>query len=175
MNILETLLNAQRVQQAGQQLGLGTSETQAVLRQLAPALTGGLKRNLDAAGGLEALTRALSGGKHQAYLDDPAALQSPNAVTDGNAILGHLFGNKDVSRSVASQAAGQTGIDASTIKKFLPLAAAAVMGALSKQSNAGASLTSSGGGATDLLRGLIDSDGNGIGLDDLLKLGKKIF
>ena len=45
---------------------------------------------------------ALSSGNHGQYLDRPASLADPAAVTDGNGILGHLLGSKDVSREFAS-------------------------------------------------------------------------
>jgi hypothetical protein len=38
------------------------------------------------AGGLESLTKALSGGNHQRCLEDPRALQEQSAVTDANAM-----------------------------------------------------------------------------------------
>jgi len=60
-------------------------------------------------------------------------LSRQETVQDGNAILGHLFGSKDVSRAVAGHAAAQTGIDTGLLKKMLPLVASMAMGSLSKQ------------------------------------------
>lgn len=179
MDILGALLGSAQdgsVQQAATQLGLGSTDTQALLKQLVPALAGGLKRNATSEGGLENLTRALAKGNHQRYLDDPAALRDQATVTDGNAILGHLFGSKDVSRKVADQASAQTGLDTGIIKKFLPLLAAAAMGVVSKQTAGGANLAEgSSGGALGMLSGLLDTDGDGQIVDDLLSLGKKLF
>jgi hypothetical protein len=176
MNILESLINGQRaagVHEAGSRLGLDAGTTETLLRQLVPALSGGLQRSLGASGGLASLAGALANGNHGRYLDDPTALQSPDAVSDGNAILGHLFGSKDVSRDVADRTATKTGIDAGTIKKFLPIAAAAVMAALSKRTANGSSLQGAAG--SGLLAGLLDSGGDGVGVDDLLRLGKKLL
>jgi hypothetical protein len=108
-------------------------------------LGGGIKRNVGSEGGLEALQKALANGNHQRYVDDAAALQDASATTEGNAILGHLLGIKDVSRQVATQAAANTGIDAGIIKKILPMVAAAAMGALSKQTSGGSMLKGGGG------------------------------
>ncbi|MEG3154903.1 DUF937 domain-containing protein [Sphingomonas sp. RB1R13] len=44
----------------------------------------------------------------------------------GNEILGHIFGSKDVSRDVATQASQQSGVDTSVLKKLLPIVAGAV-------------------------------------------------
>lgn len=177
MDLLNALLNSSgqnAVQSAAQQFGLDSGGTQSLLASLVPALAGGMRRNAASSGGLEALTQALSGGNHQRYLDDPAALQQQSAATDGNAILGHLFGNKDVSRNVAANAAQSTGIDVSIIKKFLPLVAAAAMGAMSKETAAGSNLSQQGASG-GLLGKLLDTDGDGSVIDNLLSLGKRFL
>ena len=179
MNILETLLQSAQggaVQEAAAGLGLNEANAQDLLKGLVPALAGGLKNNLSASGGLEGLTQALAKGNHARYLDDAAALKDQTATADGNAILGHILGSKDVSRSVASQAAEQTGLDAGIIKKFLPVVAAAAMAALSKQTGGGAALQEAAGGDSlgGLLGGLLGDD-TGDALGNLLSLGKKLF
>lgn len=174
LNILLKQAGSGGLQSAGQQLGLDKSGTESLLANLVPALAGGMKRNASNAGGLEALTKALASGNHQRYLEDPAALQQPSTVSEGNAILGHLFGSKDVSRNVAASAAQSTGISASIIKKFLPVAAAAAMGAMSKQTSAGANLSGQNVGS-GMLGKLLDSDGDGSVVDDLLSLGKRFL
>lgn len=177
MDLLNAILKSSgqgAVQSAAKQFGLDGAGTQSLLASLVPALAGGIKKNVTGSGGLEALTNALSGGNHQRYLDDPSALQQQSAVTDGNAILGHLFGSKDVSRQVAANASQSTGIDVSIIKKFLPLAAAAAMGAMSKETAAGSNLSQQGAGG-GMLGKLLDSDGDGSVMDDLLSLGKRFL
>ena len=76
---------------------------------------------------------ALQDGNHSQYLDNPNLLQREETRRDGNAILGHLFGSKDVSRAVAAHASQKTGIGDSILKKMLPLVASMAMGSLSKQ------------------------------------------
>lgn len=44
----------------------------------------------------------------------------------GNEILGHIFGSKETSREVASEASQQSGVDTSVLKKLLPIVAGAV-------------------------------------------------
>ncbi|MEE4186431.1 MAG: DUF937 domain-containing protein, partial [Gammaproteobacteria bacterium] len=142
--------------------------------QLLPALTQGLQNNLQQGGGLDALAGALQSGNHQRYLDDPASLATPAAQADGNGILGHLLGSKDVSRQLAAQVSGKTGVDAAAIKQMLPMVAALAMGALSKQTGGGAQLQ---GGAGDILGALLgggDSDGQG-GLGAVMGLAKKFL
>jgi hypothetical protein len=134
---MEMLLNGQGQQstmQAGQQVGLNPSQTQMAMAALLPALSGALKRNSGSQDGLAGLMGALQNGGHERYLDNPHSMAQPETVQDGNAILGHLFGSKDMSRAVASRASEQTGLDTSILKKLLPLAATMVMGSLGKQS-----------------------------------------
>jgi hypothetical protein len=179
MDILGTLLGSAQggaLEQAAQQFGLKSSDSQRLLKALVPALAGGITQNATKPGGMAKLTQALSTGNHQRYVDEPAALRDPGAVDDGNAILGHLLGSKDVSRRVADEAATATGVDAGVIKKFLPLIAAAAMGALSKQTAAGADLEKAGaGGALGALAGLFGSGGGAEVAGKLLALGKKFF
>jgi hypothetical protein len=63
--------------------------------------------------GLDGLVSALGGGQHQRYVDDTTALAHPDTITDGNGILGHIFGSKDVSREVASRAAAPAAVGTS--------------------------------------------------------------
>ncbi|MBK7469630.1 MAG: hypothetical protein IPI73_02305 [Betaproteobacteria bacterium] len=49
-------------------------------------------------------------------------------VNRGNDVLGQIFGSKDVSRAVAQNAAAQSGLDSSLLKKMLPMLAMLVAG-----------------------------------------------
>lgn len=136
MNLMEMILNAQggaTAQNAGAQLGLDQAQTQNAIGALLPAISSALKMNTQSPQGLGGLLQALQGGNHEQYLENPQAMAQPQTVNDGNAILGHLFGSKDVSRAVAGQAAAKTGLGADVLKKLLPLVATMAMGSLSKQ------------------------------------------
>ncbi|MEO0816400.1 MAG: DUF937 domain-containing protein [Pseudomonadota bacterium] len=136
VNLLEMIMNAQggaTKQQLGQQLGLNEDQTGAALKALLPALSAGLKANTAKPGGIEALLGALQNGQHEQYLDQPEVLSRPETIQDGNAILGHLLGSKDMSRAVASRASEKTGISDQVLKMALPMVASMVMGSLSKQ------------------------------------------
>lgn len=134
LEMIETVNGGAAKRELGQQLGLDENQTQAALKSLLPALSAGLKANTEKPGGLQALLEALNRGNHEDYLDRPERLREPETVMDGNAILGHLLGSKDMSRSVASKAAQKTGLTDNLLKSALPLVASLVMGSLSKQS-----------------------------------------
>ena len=139
MNLLDMIMSAQggqTAQQAGAQLGLNQQQSQSAIAALLPAISSALKQNTASPQGLAGLLGALQGGQHEQYLENPQMLGQPQTVNDGNAILGHLFGSKDVSRAVAGHAAQKTGIGADVLKKLLPLVATMAMGSLSKQTKA---------------------------------------
>lgn len=157
-------------------LGLGSKDTSKLVTALAPALMRGFQKKTTSDDGLAALRGALQSGNHQRYIDDPSSLLGDSGREDGNKILGHLFGSKDVSRNVAAEAAQSTGLSASLIKKALPMLAGLAMGAMSKKTSAGRELGSSrSAGGLGPLAGLIDRDGDGVGIDDVLGLAKKFF
>ncbi len=180
MSILNTILNSQNgapVSALGRRFGLDENQTQAALKHLVPALNAGVKRNVQQQDGLSALLGALGNGNHDRYLEQPDLLERDETVSDGNGILGHIFGSKDVSRQVAAQASQQTGIDSGILKKMLPLVATMAMGSLKKQSQGmgftgqAAPASNSGG----LLTQLLDADGDGSIGDDIWNMAKKLF
>jgi hypothetical protein len=176
MDILNDIINANggaAVQRIGSQFGLGEQQTASALSALVPALAAGLQKNVQNEGGLGSLIAALSGGGHQRYIDNPQSLGDPAAVQDGNSILGHVLGSKDVSRDVASRAAAQTGISADVMKQMLPLVATMVMGALARRSGGGAAGLSGGGGLAGMLGSMLDGNRDGSIAEDVTgALGK---
>lgn len=178
MDILETLLNAQGgsgTRQLARQFGLRDDQVSSALSALVPALSAGVARNLKSPDGLEGLVSALSGTRHDAYLDDLSTLGRPETVADGNGILGHIFGSKDVSRSVAHRASAATGLGEGVLKQMLPVVAAMMMGAMSKQVGhpAPGQTASAGDGLLGMLTPMLDSNRDGSVVDDVVgMLGK---
>lgn len=163
------------------QLGLSEDQASKGAAALAPAILGGFQKAEQGAGaeGLGGLLARLGGG---GLLDEVLSPQ-PADVNHGNAVLGQIFGSKDVSRTVAQNAAGNTGLNPDVLKKMLPLLAMAVAGYMARQKSAGGQ--SAGGGLGGLLGGLLgggggqkqgglaamlDRDGNGNPLDDILRM-----
>jgi hypothetical protein len=171
LDLLDSVGGAKSLGKIASNLGLDASKASDLVGALAPALLGAAQKQTKSAGGLSSFTKALQNGKHQQYLSNPQSMSSPETVTDGNNILGHLFGSKDVSRNVAAQAAESTGIDVSLIKKALPLIAGLTMGAMGKSSESG---NSTGNSVSDMLGGLLGGS-DGVGIDDVLDLAKKFF
>lgn len=192
MDIATMLSQMGGLQSMAEELGITESQAATGASALAPAILGGLRKargQSAGAGGLGALLDQFGGG---GLLDDVLA-DKPTDVGRGNAVLGQIFGTKDVSRAVAQDAATRTGLDPSLLKKMLPMLAMMLAGAMAKQGGAGDAEPARGSGLGGMLGGLLgsagrsagaggglsglaamlDQDGDGNPLDDILgKLGK---
>jgi hypothetical protein len=121
------------MQTMARQFGLSQKQTMAAMEALMPAFSVGLKRNVQDPMGMGAFMQALGTGSHANYFDNVSKAFDPAGIQDGNGILGHLFGSKEVSRAVAQQAAAATGIGSEILKQMLPALASMIMGGLAKQ------------------------------------------
>ena len=193
MNLFDEIVGGRSnpLQQMEQSFGLDQETVGSVIKQFLPALTNGVKKNISQEGGLQGLLGALSGGGHDRYLEGATSLSRQESVQDGNGILGHLLGSKDVSRQLATRTSEKTGVDSTILKKMLPLVAGLVMGALNKRLSSQSASSGSGlGGLLGSLLGgssgstsstsstmgtlmqLLDADGESSPIDDLLGLAK---
>jgi hypothetical protein len=193
MQITDMLAQMGGLQSIAKELGVNEAQVKSGAAALAPAILGGFKKQAQAqpAGleGLGGLLGKLGGG---GLLDDVLAPQ-PTNVNRGNEVLGEIFGSKDVSRTVAQDAASKTGLSPDLLKKMLPMVAMLVTGFMAKQKTATAAPTgapASGGGLGGMLGGLLgggaagapraggigsmlDMNGDGNALDDILRMAGK--
>jgi len=199
MDLTDILAQMGGLQSMAKELSVTESQAASGAGALLPALLGGFKKQAQAQPtgleGLGGLLGKLGGG---GLLDDVLAPQ-PTNVSRGNEVLGQIFGSKDVSRAVAQNASTQTGLDPSLLKKMLPMVAMLAAGYMAKQRSAGAAAQPSpqaGGGLGGLLGGMLgrqtgdagsaragaggsglasmlDMDGDGNPLDDILRMAGK--
>jgi hypothetical protein len=161
------------LQSMARELGVSENEAAKGADALVPAILGGFKKQAQAqpAGleGLGGLLGQLGGG---GLLDEVVSPQ-PTNLSHGNDVLGQIFGSKDVSRAVAQNAASQSGLDTSVLKKMLPMVAMLVAGYMAKQGSA-QSASGAGGGLGGLLSGLLGgTSGTAPGLASLLDLNRE--
>jgi hypothetical protein len=181
MDLLSVLLNqgdGSAVRKLAGNFGLNDNQAVSALSSLLPALGQGLARNASNPDGLEGLLGALTSGKHQRYLEDPSTLDQEETVRDGNGILGHILGNKEVSRKVAQQAAEKSGVGVDVLKKMLPLVAAMTMGTLSRQAvgtGVSAPAASPATGLMGMLGQFLDTDRDGSVVDNVLGMASQLF
>jgi hypothetical protein len=110
MPLYDMMMNANNgdaMRAMAQQFGLSTSQVEQAMAALMPAFSTGLKRNASNPMDMSNFLSALAGGNHAQYFENMQSAFSPQAMQEGNGILGHLFGSKEVSRAVA--AAGGSG------------------------------------------------------------------
>ena len=186
MQVTDILGQTGGLQSIAKELGISESQAASGAAALAPAILGGLKKQAQARpDGLEGLGGLLNQLGGAGLLDDVVA-SKPTDVSRGNEVLGQIFGSKDVSRAVAQNASSQSGLDPSVLKKMLPMLAMLVAGFMARQRTAGAGdpAPAGGGGLGGLLGGLLggqagrggglaamlDMDGDGNPLDDILRL-----
>ena len=140
-----------------------------------------LNKALKSMGGVEGLVSAFAnGGKAKGKGKRKAA----SKAVDGLGILGHLLGKKQ--QKAVNAIVKQSGLDAGQVQQLLPALAPMVMSSLgSVQMNKGMDALGlskflrkeskkPAGGKANLLTTLLDTDKNGIGIDDLAKVGKLV-
>lgn len=199
MDMMDMLRTSGGLDAIAGQLGIPPEMAQAGAGALLPAIVGGFQKQSEAAGGGEGGLGSLIGmlgGLGGAGLADNVLGPEETQVDKGNDILGQIFGSKDVSRTVAGHAAGQTGIDPAILKKMLPLLAMLVGGYLSSRGGGGAAQAQGGGGILGSILGsvlgggqqaapagggalgglgsLIDLNGDGNPLDDIIGMAGKL-
>jgi hypothetical protein len=178
MQLLDLVNAAGGINAIASQVGLSEGQARAGVEALLPAVLGGFKQQVSGGGGLAGLTSLLQGAGGASLLENVVGPSATN-VQAGNDLLGQLFGSKDVSRSVADQAAQRSGLSADTLKKMLPLLAMVVSGVLASKSGQGGAAGALGGllsgASAGGLASLLDLDGDGNPLDDIAGLAGKLF
>ena len=134
MNLNE-LLPEGSLDALSQQLGIPRDQAQRGAEALLPSLLAGMGDKAGAAdasgaGTLDTHLDALGG----AGLADNVLSPDQTDLGKGNALLGGIFGSKDTSRQVATQASQTSGLDPALLKQMLPILAMLVAGYLSKRS-----------------------------------------
>ncbi|WP_231862696.1 DUF937 domain-containing protein [Sphingorhabdus sp. M41] len=191
MNIMEVLQQSGGIGTMAKELGINENVAEAGAAALLPAILGGFKKTTQAQpGGLDGLGGLLGQLGGGGLLDSVLGTQ-PTPVSKGNEVLGQIFGSKEVSRTVAAGAEQQTGISSDLLKKMLPVVAMMVAGYMAKQSGesagngggiggliggllGGGNNASSGGGLGGL-GSLLDLNGDGNPLDDIIGMAGKLI
>jgi hypothetical protein len=180
MGILEMIEQSGGLSSVARELGLTEAQTMAAAAALVPALVGGFKRQTQAhPGGLDGLLGALAGLGGGNLLDEVLAPR-PTNLQRGDEVLGQIFGSRDVSRTVAQHAAGSTGLDPALLKRMLPMLAMLVAGLASRHGSVAAMHPPSGaapssGGEHGGIASLLDLNGDGNPLDDILSMAGKVL
>jgi hypothetical protein len=195
MQITDILAQMGGVSSLARDLGVSEAQAAAASEALVPAILGGFKKQAQGheqgLDGFGALLGQLGGG---GLLDNVLGPQATN-VASGNEILGQIFGSRDVSRTVAKSAAARSGLDPALLQKALPILAMLVAGYMARHGGAAPQAAPAGGGLGGVLGGLLrgapdlpgaapgtsaglasmlDLNGDGNPLDDILAMARKL-
>ena len=196
MNLTDILAQSGGLSSIARELGVSDAQAATGAEALLPSILGGFKKQAQAQptglDGFGSLLGSLGGGN---LLDDVLSPQ-PTNVGRGNDVLGQIFGSKDVSRTVAQNAAQQSGLSPDLLKQMLPMLAMVVGGFMAKQPAAQNAAPTGASGLGDLLGGLLggapsagggpatgqaglasmlDLNGDGNPLDDVLRMAGRAF
>ncbi|MGZ8264005.1 MAG: DUF937 domain-containing protein [Burkholderiales bacterium] len=192
MQITDILGQLGGLQSMARELGISEGEAKNGAEALVPAILGGFKKQAQSQpSGLAGLGGLLGQLGGSSLLDNVLGPQ-PTDVNRGNEVLGEIFGSKDVSRAVAQNAASQSGVEPSVLKKMLPMLAMLVAGYMSKGGAAAPQLSPGGGlggmlgsmlggnqasageagtgASAGGLASMLDLNGDGNALDDILRM-----
>ena len=166
MNLSQVLQQSGVIESMARELNIDEQTARMGAGALLPAIVAGMGRQATSApatgGGLgDILGAALGGGSSSggglggmlggglgSILLDQVLQKDPTPTQPGNDILGQIFGTKDVSRGVAEEVAGSTGISSEILKKMLPILAMAVVGyMMNNKGQQGSAAPAGGGGA----------------------------
>ncbi len=188
LDLLQGQIGGGALAQVSQRLGADQGQTTQAVAAALPMLLGALARNAAKPDGAQALHGALTRDHDGRALDDlPGALNRPDTA-DGNAILGHVFGERR--GAVETGVSRVSGLDGQRTGQLMAMLAPVVMGALGRmqrQKNLdsaglasalagerqGVERASAGLGG---LTALLDADGDGQIMDDVVgKLGNGVL
>lgn len=204
MDISNILVQSGAIDGIANQLGIPPAMARAGAGALLPSILGGMKGQAQQqSGGLGDLIGMIGGMGGAGMLEQVLGQGNAN-VAQGNDVLGQIFGSKDVSRTVAADASTKSGVDVETLKKMLPLLAMAVAGYMAWQGRQGGAAEAApaapaggadlggilgnilGGGASAPaaapaagglggLGSMLDMDGDGNPLDDIMGMAGKMM
>lgn len=101
----------------------------SVLEGIRGQAKGGADTGAPAAGGIGGLLSMLGSLGGGGLLNNVLGSE-PTDVSQGNNVLGRIFGSKDTSRAVADDAAQKSGLSPELLKKMLPIVAMLAVGYL---------------------------------------------
>jgi hypothetical protein len=177
------------IEQIGRSVGLDSGDVSKVLAGAMPAILAGLTRNTSSSAGAAGLLDALDRNHDGSVLDDVMGyLGGGGNLADGAGILGHVLGGRQA--HVEKAISASSGVDPASVGKILAMVAPLLMGALGKAKR-DQGLDASGlaavlgqqqkivsrasPSAVDLFSKILDSDGDGDPMDDVVKMGSGLL
>ena len=198
LKMLEQAGGGQGLAGLASQFGLDQEKAGGLAEMLAPAIGSAAKKRAES-GGLGELLGQLQGEGLGRLFDQPEAAAAPEAQAQGQNFLEGLLGSREATDELANVAAERSGVDSGTVQQFMPALAAMLQGGMQKQTpdtsiqgmltQLGGGTPNQGGGIMSMLSGMLstqnkpdaggmdlsmitnmlDADGDGSSLDDILE------
>ncbi|HQE32895.1 MAG TPA: DUF937 domain-containing protein, partial [Propionibacteriaceae bacterium] len=130
-NAVEDILGQIPADQLAEQLGVDEQTAMQAARAVIPSLIGGMQHNAQDVAGEQGLAGALLQHSGSSLFDGGNVDLSQIDVSDGEKIVGHVFGNQ--SGQLAQAIGTRTQGGASLIDKLLPILAPIVLAYIAKQ------------------------------------------
>lgn len=194
---LAAQLTPQTIERMSAQIGAQPQQTVSAIEAALPILLGQLQRNAASPQGANALLAALDRDHDGSILDDLAGFLGGGPTQSNARSLDHIFGGRR--GTVEGAVSRRSGLDGAQVMRLLAMLAPVLLGILNRQRTTGGSglpagdPVQTGGGAGNILGdllngalgqmqqrqpglggmlgGLLDSDGDGSIVDDLLEMG----
>lgn len=191
--VLKDQVGDQLVGQLSQQIGAEPEQTETAIQTAFSAIMSGLSRNIVSGQGAESFLGALQKDHDGSLLDNIGSYLGGNmqpanpSMLNGAGILNHILGGNQ--NSIIDAVAKMSGLDQSKTGKLLITLAPVIMGLLGKMKNSNNISNNSlldlifksgqpqeekpHGGLMGVFGGLLDKDGDGSYMDDILSMGAK--
>lgn len=196
LDLLKGPMGKVLVEGAASQLGMEKNKAGSAIEAALPLILGAMKNNASEKTGAQNLLEALENSRHNGgILDNLENILGGNQIDDdvlqdGEGILGHVFGNNQRQKNVATAVSKSSGIDMRQALNILKVAAPVVMGLLGKEKRQqnitnpsdlqgllGGLLGGNSQQSQSMVTRLLDADGDGSIIDDvagmLLNSGNK--
>jgi hypothetical protein len=170
-------------------VGVSSSDVTNVLGGAVPAIMAGLTRNSASGDGAAGLASALDRDHDGSVLDDVMGfLGGGGDLASGAGILGQVLGGRQ--STIENAVSKSSGVDLASVSKIMAMVAPLIMGALGKakrqqgfdagglaemlgqQERAARKQSPS---AVDMFSRMLDSDGDGDPMDDIVKKGSGLL
>ncbi len=139
------------------QFGLTPDQVERAMQALLPAFTLGLQGSAREPDAFARTLGLMGSGRYAPFFDNPALAFSQGAMAQGNEALQALFGSKDVSSSVAREAAVFAGIGPEILKQMLPILASILLGGLQRSGQAQSPRRDESGGRGGIFEQILDA------------------
>ncbi|MEB8389225.1 DUF937 domain-containing protein [Rhodobacteraceae bacterium KMM 6894] len=193
MKLLQQAQGGQGLSELANQFGLDQGTAEKLTQMLAPAIGSAAKQRAQS-GGLNDILGTLRGEGQAEMFENASVAASDKGRSQGQAFLSSLLGGQEQADGLAQEAAQRTGVEPGIVQQFLPAIAAMAQGGLQKRMPdtsidaiapagaqgagglmglvgglmGGAKSDASGGFDLGMLNDLLDADGDGSALDDVL-------